>query len=79
MAIDKNLVAEHAVEIDISAVDYEAKTAAVYVGVAGTVKVTTFGGDTASFIGVAAGSILPVLVSKVWKVGTDADSMVALI
>ena len=78
MAISKDMVAEYATAVDISDTDHNVKAAAIYVGVTGTVKVTTTKGNVISFIAVPAGSILPVMVKVVWKVGTDADSMVAL-
>ena len=51
---------------------------ALWVGEAGDVKVTTAGGNTVTLAGVAAGTILPVRVTRVWSSGTTADSIVAL-
>lgn len=50
----------------------------VYVGGAGTVKVTTVYGDTVSFVGVAAGTLLPVPVKQVWSTGTTATNLLVL-
>lgn len=51
---------------------------ALFVGGAGAVKVDTLGGDTVTFTGVVAGSILPVRVLKVYATGTDATNIVAV-
>lgn len=52
----------------------------LYIGVGGNVKVTTIGGDEILFYGVAAGTVLPVQVIKVWSPtsGTSAVQIVAL-
>ena len=51
---------------------------ALFVGGAGDVKVDTLGGDTVTFTGVLAGSILPVRILKVYATGTDATNIVAV-
>ena len=48
----------------------------VYVGVGGTVKVTTAQGDDVSFVGLLAGGIIPVQVIRVWSTGTAATNLV---
>lgn len=51
---------------------------ALYVGVAGDVEVTMLGdGVSATFVGVPAGTILPIRVSHV-TAGTTADSILGL-
>ena len=50
----------------------------VYVGVTGDLAVVTAGGDTATFVAVPAGMILPVQVIKVLATGTTAASLIAL-
>jgi hypothetical protein len=50
----------------------------LYVGAGGTLKVTTIGGDEVTFVGVPAGTFIPVHVVKVWATGTSATSIVAL-
>lgn len=50
----------------------------LYVGGAGTLKVTTIGGDEVTFTGLIAGSFIPVHVVKVWSTGTSATNIVAL-
>jgi hypothetical protein len=59
-------------------VDLTNYSRALYVGVAGNVKVDTVGGQTTTFVGVAAGSILPVRVKRVYATLTTAASLVAL-
>lgn len=51
---------------------------ALYIGGAGNVKVTTSLGDTVTFVGVGAGSVLPVRVTLVFSTGTTAASIVGL-
>ncbi|MGA1564322.1 MAG: spike base protein, RCAP_Rcc01079 family, partial [Pontimonas sp.] len=43
---------------------------AIYVGGAGNVKVITLGGDTVTFSGVLAGTVLPVRVKRVFSTDT---------
>jgi hypothetical protein len=50
----------------------------LYVGGAGDLTVDTVGGDTVTFVGVAAGSFIPVNVKRVYASGTSATSIVAL-
>lgn len=54
-------------------------TRAIYVGGAGDIKVTANGGGTATFVGVAAGTILPVRVVRVFATGTTATNLVGLL
>lgn len=51
---------------------------AVWVGGAGNVKVDTIGGQTITINSVAAGTLLPVQVRKIYATGTTATNMVAL-
>lgn len=51
---------------------------ALYIGGAGDVAVITAGGSTVTFVGLAAGSVLPVRVKRVKSTGTTATSIVAL-
>jgi hypothetical protein len=50
----------------------------LYIGVTGNISVLTAGGDTATFVDVQAGSVLPVRVKRVNSTGTTASSMLAL-
>ena len=51
---------------------------ALFVGGAGDIKVDTLGGDTVTFTGVLAGSILPVRILKVYATDTTATNIVAV-
>lgn len=50
----------------------------LYVGGDGNLRVTTIGGDTVTFVGVLAGTFLPVQVLRVLSTGTTATNIVAL-
>jgi len=51
--------------------------ATVYIGGAGNIKVTSENGDTSLFVGVIAGTFLPVSVKRVWATTTTATNLVA--
>lgn len=52
---------------------------ALYVGGAGNIKVDMENGDSAvTFVGVAAGTVLPIRVSRVYSTDTTATSIVGL-
>lgn len=51
---------------------------ALYIGVAGNVALVTSQGTTVTFVGLNAGSILPVRTNKVLATGTTATSILAL-
>jgi hypothetical protein len=51
---------------------------ALYVGGAGNVAVTMEGGGNLTFVGVAAGTILPIACTVVLNSGTTATSILAL-
>ena len=53
-------------------------TRAVYVGGAGDLKVTMQNGTEVSFVGVLAGTVLPIRCHIVWDTGSSATSVVAL-
>ena len=53
-------------------------TRAIYVGGTGDVAVTMHGGDSLIFVGVPAGSILPIKVSQVLSTNTTATNMLAI-
>ena len=52
-------------------------TRAVYVGVTGDLNVEMASGQEVVFVGVTAGSLLPIRITKL-KVGTSATSVLAL-
>jgi hypothetical protein len=51
---------------------------ALYVGGAGNVAVRMLDGSTQTFVGVAAGTVLPIQIDKVMATNTTASSMVGL-
>lgn len=53
-------------------------TRGIYIGVAGTVRVITAAGQTVSFVGAAAGTVIPVRAARVTATGTTATNLVAL-
>lgn len=55
-----------------------AETRGIYVGGAGDVAVRMISGNSATFVGVPAGTLLPLRVDKVLSTGTTATSMVAV-
>ena len=58
--------------------DQSFATRAIYVGGAGDIKVTTTGGNTVTFVGCLAGSILPVRAARIWATGTTATNLVGM-
>lgn len=50
----------------------------LYIGTAGNVVVITTAGETVTFVGLAAGTILPVWVKRVKATSTTATNIVAL-
>ncbi|GHA25404.1 hypothetical protein GCM10007989_21340 [Devosia pacifica] len=61
------------------AADLPEATRALYVGRTGDIALLTISGTSASFIGVPAGSILPIRASRVFATGTDAGDLVGLV
>jgi len=51
---------------------------ALYIGGGGDVKVDMLGSGTVTFVGVAAGTVLPLRADRVYATGTTATSIVAL-
>ena len=51
---------------------------AIYVGGAGNIKVTTMGGDTVTFSGCLAGTVLPVRVARVFSTDTTATLLLGI-
>ncbi|MGA0398230.1 MAG: spike base protein, RCAP_Rcc01079 family [Ilumatobacteraceae bacterium] len=71
--------AHHAVAVTPNdSTDLTDTSRALYVGAAGDVKVDMYGSGTVTFVGVTAGSVLPVRVDRVYSTGTTATSIVAL-
>lgn len=58
--------------------DIATVSTALFIGGAGNVKVTTFGGETLLLTGLLAGQVLPLRVTRVWSTTTTATNIVAL-
>lgn len=56
----------------------EIRATALWVGGAGNVSVETAGGDTVTFVGVQAGSLIPIEVNHVRSTSTTATDILAL-
>ncbi len=52
---------------------------AIYVGGAGNISVVMLNDSTVTFIGLLAGSVLPVRVKRVNSAGTTATNLIALL
>lgn len=79
LTADATVSARRAAEVTTSnSVTYESPTRGVYVGVGGNVKVDMVSGGTVTFVGVAAGTLLPIQVERIYATGTTATNMVAL-
>jgi hypothetical protein len=50
----------------------------IYVGTAGNVRVMTAEGDTVTFVGLAAGAVVPVQVIRVYATSTTASNLIAI-
>lgn len=59
--------------------DISPEASALFIGGAGDVSVHVMDGSTVTFVGVAAGSILPVRVKRVLSTSTTATNIVALV
>jgi len=72
---------EKAVEVDVSASDQALPlgSRAIYVGGAGDLAVTMWGGGDITFTGMAAGSYLPIRARTILSTGTTATDIVALL
>lgn len=55
-------------------------TGGLYIGGAGSgnLTVTMLDGSRVAFAGLTAGTLLPIVVTRVWSTGTDVTSVVAL-
>ena len=74
-----NVPAEHAdVVAPSDTADLINVSRGLYVGGAGNVKVTMYGGETVTLQGILAGTVLPIQVCRVWSTGTTASLMIAL-
>lgn len=61
------------------AVELAETARAIYVGGAGTIALVTKEGSTVSFVGLSAGTVLPVSTVRVLATGTTATNLVGLV
>jgi hypothetical protein len=59
--------------------DLVAPVRALYIGGAGSVRISDTGNGAVTFANVPAGVILPVMARRVWATGTSATNIVGLI
>ena len=60
-------------------VDLAEVSRALYIGVTGNVTVDMYGtGTSVAFVGLPAGTVIPIRVSRVYATGTTAGSIVSL-
>jgi hypothetical protein len=50
---------------------------ALYIGGSGNVRVQTKGGQDVTFLGVLAGTLIPIRISRVYAAGTTATNIVS--
>lgn len=67
-----------ATEITPADSDLTNEMRSLYIGSGGNLKVTTVNGHAVTFANVAAGTIIPVSVKRVWSTGTTASSIIGL-
>lgn len=79
-SISPDSPARAAAEVTVSdTADLEFVTTALWVGTAGDVKVSMVDGGDVILVGVPAGTLLPIRVTRVWATGTHVSpSIVAL-
>ncbi len=58
--------------------DLDNQMRSLYIGGSGNLKVTTVNGHAVTFVGLVAGTILPVSVKRVWSTGTTATNIIGL-
>ena len=73
-----NLQAKNAALVTASDSTTFTQASTIYIGTAGNLNVTTQGGQTVLFSNLNAGTILPVLVTKVLSTSTTASNIVRL-
>lgn len=72
---------ENGIAVDVSATDQELPQGcrAIYVGGAGDMVVTMWDGAVLTFVGIGAGSILPIRARTIAMTGTTATAIIALL
>ena len=70
-------LARKAKDVDISVADDSLEESVLYIGISGDIKVDLADGGTVTFSNYPVG-FLPAVVTKVYKIGTTADDIIAL-
>ena len=79
MSAAKTKPAVSATEITLADTgEYSPPYRSLYIGGAGDLKVTTANDEDVTFVGLAAGSILPVEIKLAWSTGSTASSIIGL-
>ena len=79
LTADATVSARRAEDVTPSdAVTYGQPTRGVYVGGAGNLTVDMVSGGTVTFVGLGAGSLLPIQAVRVYETDTTATSIIAL-
>lgn len=77
--IDLDSPADHAAAITPNdSTDLAKSTRSIWVGGAGNVELVTVSGETVTFSGAAAGSIIPIRAQRVRATGTTATNLVGM-
>jgi len=61
-----------------NSVDLATNTRAIYIGGNGNISLITVGGNTVTFVGLLAGTLLPIRASRVNSTSTTATNLVGL-
>jgi hypothetical protein len=79
LSADATVSARRAVAITTSdTVVYDQPTRAIYIGGSGNLRVDMVSGGTVTFVGLSAGTVLPIQAERVYATDTTATLMIAL-
>ena len=70
--------AASAIAITKADADLDHPVRSLYIGGAGNIRVTTVNGQDVTFVGLLAGTILPVSVKRVWSTNTSVTGIIGL-
>lgn len=79
LTADATVSARRATAVTTSdTVVYEQPTRAIYVGGPGNLKVDMVSGGTVTFVGLSAGTVLPIQAERIYATLTTATNLIAL-
>jgi hypothetical protein len=79
LSADATVSARRAVAITTSdTVVYDQPTRAIYIGGSGNLRVDMVSGGTVTFVGLSAGTVLPIQAERVYAASTTATNLIAL-